>query len=87
MHDEPFHCLCNSNTQYITARQVLRRRADAGSQPADVWAAGVLLWALVGGGFPFLKPEEEALGRAGRIRAMAPGIVLGCTRPLPDTVR
>lgn len=67
--------------------QVLRRRVDAGSQPSDVWAAGVLLWALVGGGFPFLKPEEEALGRAGRIRAMAPRIVLGCTRPLPDPVR
>ena len=58
----------------------------AGSQPADVWAAGVVLWALIGGGFPFLKPEEEDLGRMGRVRAMAPRIVLGCTRPLPGKV-
>ena len=66
---------------------MLRRQAGAGSQPSDVWAAGVLLWALIGGSFPFLKPEEEALGRNGRVRAMAPRIVLGCTRPLPGKVR
>ena len=66
---------------------MLRRQVGAGSQPSDVWAAGVLLWALIGGSFPFLKPEEEALGREGRVCAMAPRIVLGCTRPLPGKVR
>lgn len=66
--------------------EVLRRRPDAGSLPSDVWAAGVVLWALVGGGFPFLKPEEERLNRMDRIRVMAPRIVLGCTRPLPYKV-
>lgn len=34
--------------------QVLQRQPGAGPQPTDVWAAGVVLWALVGGGFAFL---------------------------------
>ena len=45
---------------------------------------GVLLWTLVAGGFPFLDPAEEGLDRAARLRVMAPRIISGTPRPLPQ---
>ena len=61
---------------------LLKRRANP--QAADIWAMGVLLWTLVGGGFPFLHPAEEGLDRAARLRVMAPRIICGTPRPLPQ---
>ncbi len=47
---------------------------------------GALLWALVGGGFPFLWLEEEFLDRAGNC-TMARRILRGAHRPLPEVCR
>lgn len=63
--------------------QVLLRH-PANPQAADIWAMGVLLWTLVAGGFPFLDPAEEGLDRAARLRVMAPRIIGGTARPLPQ---
>lgn len=65
----------------VRASQVILRQSHCG-QATDVWAAGVLLWALAGGGFAFLRPDEESLDRPGRMRVMAPRIVSGAYRQL-----
>jgi len=70
----------------VTTAQIILRRGGYDAQAADVWAAGVLLWALVSGGFAFLRPDEEALEPAARMRAMAPRIVTGAYRTLPVEV-
>ena len=56
------------------------------AQAADVWAAGALLFALVSGGFAFLRADEEDLDRAGRMAVMTPRIIAGAFRPLPPEV-
>lgn len=82
--DDACCCTTLSGTPEYVAPEVLLRQRGAGLQPTDVWAAGVVLWALVGGGFAFLAPEEERLERAGRLQVMAPRIIAGSPRPLPQ---
>ena len=77
---------CDHGSQCALCAQVLARCMRS-AQSADVWAAGCCLWALVGGGFPFLCAEEEALDRPGRMGVMAPRILAGAFRPLPPEVR
>ncbi len=74
---------CKPSAYASTPLQVLRRGVY-NARAADVWAAGVLLWALVGGGFAFLRPDEEALDRIGRMRVMEPRIFAGAYRSLPE---
>lgn len=49
--------LIEDSAALLCLRQVLLRQRGAGPQPTDVWAAGVVLWALVGGGFAFLVSQ------------------------------
>lgn len=76
----------NNLTIHHRALQMLLRQQGADPRAADIWAAGVVLYTLIGGGFPFLQPEEERLGRAGRMAVMAPHIIAGSPRPLPHQV-
>lgn len=70
----------------VRGRQVLRAGKYDGTA-ADAWGAGVVLYVLLAGAFPFLTLGEEALPPLQRLNAMIPRIMSGIPIDLPHPVR
>jgi len=52
----------------------------------DSWGAGVVMYMLLAGAFPFLSFSEERLKPVMRMQAMLPRIIGGCPVELPHPV-